>query len=128
MRFIFIFVFLVLFWSVSKGGVGDVYFCEEIQHIDFDKDGVRKVDLDKFEFKISDKIIEIESGVSRFSNKKYIIEYMGPYNGDNFISAYDISTKFVLKNDNLLFITNISYTDDVFFNVIADCSKIIELL
>ena len=77
---------------------------------------------------ITDKIIEIESGVSRFSNKKYIIEYMGPYNGDNFISAYDISTKFVLKNDNLLFITNISYTDEGFLNVIADCSKIVELL
>ena len=71
-------------------GVGDVYFCEEIQHIDFDKDGVRKVALDKFEFKITDKIIEIESGSSRFSNKKYFIEYMGTYNGNNFITKIRI--------------------------------------
>ena len=128
MRCLVIVLLLLSFSSISMAGVGDVYFCEEIQHIDFDKDGVRKVALDKFEFKITDKIIEIESGSSRFSNKKYFIEYMGTYNGNNFISAYDISTKFVLKNDNLLFITNISYTDDGFFNVIADCSKIIELL
>ena len=97
MKRLLIIQLLLSFGSVCMAGVGDVYFCEEIQHIDFDKDGVRKVALDKFEFKITDKIIEIESGSSRFSNKKYFIEYMGTYNGNNFTSSYDISTKVCTK-------------------------------
>ena len=34
MRFIFIVQFLVSMGSVSFGGVGDVYFCSEVQHTD----------------------------------------------------------------------------------------------
>ena len=86
------------------GGVGDVYFCEETQNILVDRDSGRKVPNNKFEFKISERVIEVEQGDSAFSNKKFFIEYMGNYNGDDFISAYDISTKFVLKNEKSLLV------------------------
>ena len=128
MRFIFIVLFLISFVSVSMGGVGDVYFCEEIQNILVDRDSGRKVPNNKFEFKISERVIEVEQGDSAFSNKKYFIEYMGNYDGDDFISAYDVSTKFVLKNEKLLLITSISYSGEGFVNVIAECTKIVEAL
>ena len=128
MRSIFIVLFLVSFGAVSMGGVGDVYFCEETQNILVDRDSGRKVPNNKFEFKITERVIEVEQGDSAFSNKKYFIEYMGKYNGDDFISAYDISTKFVLKNEKLLLISSISYSGEGFVNVIAECTKITKAL
>ena len=127
MRFIFIVLFLVSFGAASMGGVGDVYFCEETQNILVDRDSGRKVPNNKFEFKISERVIEVEQGDSAFSNKKFFIE-MCNYNCDDFISAYDISTKFVLKNEKLLLITSISYSGEGFVNVIAECTKIVEAL
>jgi len=127
-RLVFFVLFLVSSGSTSMGGVGDVYFCEEIQNILVDRDSGRKVPNNKFEFKISERVIEVEQGDAAFSNKKYFIEFMGNYNGDDFISAYDISTKFVLKNEKLLLITSISYSGEGFVNVIAECTKIVEAL
>ena len=125
-------LFIVLFWtalgSTGMASVEDVYFCDEIQHEIFNREGSSQEALDQFEFKVSDGMIEIETGSSRFSNRKYFIEYMGSYDGNQFISAYDISTKFVLKNDKLLMITHIRYNHDAFINIIADCSKIVETL
>ena len=39
---------------------------------------------------------------------------MGQYDGDNFISVYDISSKFALKNEKLLMVTNINFTYEFF--------------
>ena len=125
-------LFIVLFWaalgSTAMASVGDVYFCDEIQHVILNRKGSSQEALDQFEFKVSDGMIKIEPGSSRFSNRKYFIEYMGSYDGNQFISAYDLATKFVLKNDKQLMITHIRYSDDAFINIIADCSKILETL
>ena len=128
MRLTFFLIFIAFFSSPGLGGIGDVYFCEEIQNIIFDRESGRKVPNEKFEFKINEGTIEVEKGDSAFSNKKYFIEYVGNYKGDDFISAYDISTKFVLKNESLLLVTSISYTGEGFVNVIAECTKIIDAL
>ena len=104
-------VFIVLFWaalgSAGMASVGDVYFCDEIQHVILNQEGSSQEALDQFEFKVSEGMIEIEPGSSRFNNRKYFIEYMGSYDGNQFISAYDMATKFVLKNDKQLMITHI---------------------
>ena len=125
-------LFIVLFWtalgSTGLANVGDVYFCDEIQHMILNREGSSQEALDQFEFKVLEGMIEVEPGSSRFSNRKYFIEYMGSYDGNKFISAYDMATKFVLKNDKQLMITHIRYSDDAFINIIADCDKIVETL
>ncbi len=123
---------IVLFWtalgSTGLANVEDVYFCDEIQHMILNREGLSQEALDQFEFKVLEGMIEVEPGSSRFSNRKYFIEYMGSYDGNQFISAYDMATKFVLKNDKQLMITHIRYSDDALINIIADCDKIIETL
>ena len=88
--------------STGLANVGDGYFCEEIQHMILKREGSSQEALDQFEFKVSEGMIEIEPGSSIFSNRKYFIEYMGSYDGNQFISAYDMVSKFVLKNNKQL--------------------------
>ena len=73
-------LFIVLFWtalgSTGLANVGDVYFCDEIQHMILNREGSSQEALDQFEFKVLEGMIEVEPGSSRFSNRKYFIEYM----------------------------------------------------
>ena len=52
MRYIFIVLFLVSFGSISMGGVGDVYFCDEKQHMMIKDHKLTKYKLGKFKFKM----------------------------------------------------------------------------
>ena len=49
-------LFIVLFWTAlgSNGlaNVGDVYFCDEIQHMILNREGSSQEALDQFEFKV----------------------------------------------------------------------------
>ena len=51
MRLIFFLIFIAFFSSPSLGGIGDVYFCEEIQNIIFDRESGRKVQMKNLNLK-----------------------------------------------------------------------------
>ena len=59
-------LFIVLFWtglgSSGMAGVGDVYFCDEIQHMILNREGSSQEALDQFEFKVLEGMIEVEPG------------------------------------------------------------------
>ncbi|MCH2298454.1 MAG: hypothetical protein MK441_11175, partial [SAR324 cluster bacterium] len=59
-------LFIVLFWtalgSTGMANVGDVYFCDEIQHVIFNQEGSSQEALDQIEFKVLEGMIEMEPG------------------------------------------------------------------
>ena len=56
-------LFIVLFWtavgSTGLANVGDVYFCDEIQHMILNREGSSQEALDQFEFKVLEGMIEV---------------------------------------------------------------------
>ena len=61
-------LFIVLFWtalgSTGLANEGDVYFCDEIQHMILNREGSSQEALDQFEFKVLEGMIEVEPGSS----------------------------------------------------------------
>ena len=120
-RFIFIILFLVSFGSVSMGGVGDVYYCDETINLDIKNHKIQKYKLGKFKFKWEEYLISFGSGAHFFKDDIQPFKENRP-SQEAFVLVNENSiTKF--RSGDFYYSSNFLVHEHMIVIITATCSK-----